>query len=92
MSRQYPELNLLNGFLNGVKLNIGQAVKAKNAGMKRGYPDIFLPVPRNGYHGLFIELKRRYSGSVSPEQKAWISDLKQQGLTPSPLLCWKITL
>jgi len=26
---QYPELRLLNGSLNGVKLSIGQAVKAK---------------------------------------------------------------
>jgi hypothetical protein len=79
LSGQYPELRLLNGSLNGVKLTIGQAVKAKKAGMKRGYPDIFLPVPRGQYHGLFIELKRKHSGQVSKEQKAWLEKLSGQG-------------
>jgi len=76
---QHPELALLNGSLNGVRLNIGQAVKAKRAGMKRGFPDIFLPVARGGYHGLFIELKRIKGGVVSPYQKQWLNDLTDQG-------------
>jgi len=79
LTEQYPELVLLNGSLNGVKLSIGAAVKAKNAGMKRGYPDIFLPVARGGYHGLFIELKRTKGGVVSSYQKQWLNDLMAQG-------------
>ena len=54
--RRFPELELLQGSLNGVRLNIGQAVKAKSAGLNAGWPDLFLPVARHGYHGLFIEL------------------------------------
>ncbi len=75
----YPELELLNGSLNGVRLTIGQSVKAKKAGMKRGYPDINLPVARNGFHGLYIELKRTKGGILSPEQNTWISRLNEQG-------------
>ena len=75
---KYPELDLLNGSLNGVRLNIGQAKKAKAAGMKAGYPDLFLPVARGDYHGLFIELKVGRN-TTTPEQKAWLQALQQQG-------------
>ena len=36
-------------------------------GYKRGWPDLFFPEPRGGFHGLFIELKIK-GGKVSPEQ------------------------
>jgi hypothetical protein len=74
----YPELALLNGSLNGVRLTIGQAKKAKAAGMRRGYPDLFLPVARGNYHGLYIELKAK-GGRVQPEQKEWLQALREQG-------------
>lgn len=86
--RYCPELALLNGSLNGVRLTIGQAVKAKKQGMKKGFPDIQLPVARGGYHGLFIELKikpyRNHKNKVvypkiSNEQKWWIEELTKQG-------------
>ena len=77
--KQYPELRFLSGSLNGVRLSIGQAVKAKNAGMKKGYPDIFLPVPRGQYAGLFIELKKRKGGRIDPEQRVWQEFLLSQG-------------
>ena len=84
-SGKYPELQLLNGSLNGVRLHIGQAVKAKRAGMKRGYPDMFLPVRRGEYAGLFIELKVE-KNKPSPEQKDWISALRGQGFKAE--VCW----
>lgn len=75
---KYPELDLLNGSLNGVWLTKAQAGKAKGAGMRAGYPDIFLPVCRRGYAGLFIEMKVK-GGRVRPEQKAWLRRLKGEG-------------
>ncbi len=86
--RYYPELALLNGSLNGVRLTIGQAVKAKKQGMRSGFPDIFLPVARGGYHGLFIELKvepyrnhrnKTVYPKVSKNQKWWIEELTKHG-------------
>lgn len=79
MESQYPELRLLNGSLNGVRLTIGQAKKAKAAGMKAGYPDIFLPVSRQGYHGLFIELKKQKGGRLTTGQRRWLMNLQGQG-------------
>lgn len=75
----HPELRLLNGSLNGVRLTIGQAVKAKKAGLKPGFPDISLPIPRGKYHGLYIELKKVRGGSVSKEQRGILNQLCQQG-------------
>lgn len=86
-SGRYPELNLLNASQNGLKTTSQLAgYKAKLAGMKKGFPDLFLPVARNGYHGLFIELKREANkamnikaGVLSPEQKEWLNNLNAQG-------------
>ena len=59
--KKYPLLELLEGSLNGVKLPIGLAVKAKRQGMLKGSPDIKLPVlMKHGdktFSGLAIELK-----------------------------------
>jgi hypothetical protein len=63
--RAMPELELLFSTLNGVRLPMGLAVKAKKAGMKSGVPDVILPIPiwpvgvDRPIHGLFIEMKRR---------------------------------
>ena len=78
MTREYPELWMLNGSLNGVRLTIGQAVKAKASGMKKGYPDIGLDVSRGGYHGLRIELKKS-NGKPTAEQKEWAGRFRDQG-------------
>jgi len=74
-----PELGLLNSSANGVRLPIGLAVKTVRLGLRKGYPDIFLPVARKGYHGLYIELKRVKGGKVSPEQEWWLEKLTEQG-------------
>jgi len=77
-SLAFPELKLLNASLSGVKLPIGLAMKCKRSGMKKGYPDIYLPVARKGYHGLFIEVKVGYN-KPSPEQLEWKRLLDEQG-------------
>lgn len=75
---KWPELRLLNASLNGLRTSKAQAGKAKAAGMKRGYPDIFLPAPRGEFHGLFIELKRP-GESPREEQMSWLRALRSQG-------------
>lgn len=64
--------------------NEGQRSKANGGrmvaeGLKKGVPDICLPVPRGRYHGLYIELKRLKGGRPTDEQKDWIEKLRAQG-------------
>lgn len=53
--------------------------KAKREGVRNGVPDLFLPIARGGYHGLFIEMKRLKGGVTSAEQKSWHQYLNEQG-------------
>ena len=82
---KYPQLKLLNSSLNGVRLSIGQAVKCKKGGMKKGFPDLFLPFPSGPYVGLFIELKVK-GGRISVEQKQWLENLSRCGYYTC--VCW----
>ena len=77
--RAYPELAMLYAIPNGGKRAIKTAVALKKQGVKRGVPDMCLPVSRGGYHGLYIELKRQRGGTVSEAQKSWITALNTQG-------------
>lgn len=56
-----------------------QASKLKREGQRNGVPDLMLPVPASGYHGLFIEMKRLKGGKVSPQQQKWIKYLNGAG-------------
>ena len=47
--------------------------------VKRGVPDICLPVARRGCHGLYIELKRVKGSHISREQLQWMDALARQG-------------
>lgn len=79
MESRLPELRLLHAIPNGGKRDIRTAAMLKAEGVKPGVPDICLPVPRGGKHGLYIELKRRKGGTVSEAQQAWIRALCGQG-------------
>ena len=74
-----PDIDLLHAIPNGGHRNKATAGRLKAEGVKRGVPDIFLPVPKNGYHGLYIELKRQKGGKLSVEQKEWCNRLFQNG-------------
>lgn len=58
-SLQYPKLSpLLYATPNGGKRNSREAYWLKREGVKAGIPDLFLALPKNGYCGLYIELKQ----------------------------------
>ena len=90
--RDYPELRWFHAIPNGGKRDAITANNLKLEGVKAGVPDTFLPVPRQGYHGLFIEMKKPAkkpvragsAGGVSAEQMEFRDFVKDQGF------CWVV--
>jgi len=80
MEGRYPCLRYLFATLNGVRLPVGLAVKAKRMGNRKGVPDIWLPVPTVNSHGLVFEMKVGYN-RPTPEQADWLSYLNSVGYT-----------
>ena len=77
-TRKHPELELLYHIPNGGHRHKTTAMRLKAEGVKAGVPDICLPVPRSGYHGLYIELKAG-KNKVTDNQTHWLEALKQNG-------------
>lgn len=78
MSGRYPQLELMYHIPNGGKRDRTTAKRLKAEGVKSGVPDIHLPAPSSGYHGLYIELKA--GGNTTTEnQDDWLYKLNRQG-------------
>jgi len=77
-SYQHHCLRLLYAIPNGGARDVRVGKKLKAEGVKRGVPDLCLPVPCGVYHGMYIEMKTEV-GRATPEQKQWIQDLNEQG-------------
>ena len=75
----HPELRLMYHIPNEGQRSRGTGGRMVGEGLKKGVPDICLPVSRGGYHGLYIEMKRTKGGKLTPEQAEWLSALEAQG-------------
>lgn len=87
-----PELRWLHSSLNGVPLSPRLAVKMRKMGMTKGIVDVFLPVVRNGYSGLYIEMKRRngVKSNLSDAQSKFIDFAREQGYRAEWCKGWEI--
>lgn len=64
---------------NGGSRHLWEAVKLKRTGVVAGVPDLCIPVPANGFHGLYIEMKKKNGGVASEKQLEWLDFLNKQG-------------
>lgn len=85
---KYPELLLMHHIPNGGSRNKREAAKFKRMGVKAGVPDIFLPVPKNGRHGLYIELKAG-KNTATKEQREFIEEVKALGYEAEVCRGWE---
>lgn len=79
----YPELQLLYAVPNqggAGRAAIIRGQKMKREGMRKGVPDLCLPISRGNFLTLYIEMKDVGSkGRLSPEQTLWVSLLSEAG-------------
>lgn len=97
---RWPELALLHHIKNETTGGAAEVAADKAMGVKKGVPDLCLPVARGGFHGLYIEMKTP-SGRASEAQRWWGMALKEQGYRAAVChgydaavaeLCWYLSL
>lgn len=76
--KRYPALALLFAVPNGGARSAVTGARLKAEGVRRGVPDVWLPVARGGYHGLVMEIKAG-KGRTTNEQRAWLAALTAEG-------------
>lgn len=76
---RWPCLALLYHIPNEGMRSRATGARMQAEGLRKGVPDLCLPVARGGYHGLYIELKRQRGGVLSHEQAEWIDRLTHEG-------------
>lgn len=70
---------------NGGGRGLIDAANLKRSGVRAGVEDLLLPVPRDEWHGLFIELKAE-GGERSPEQIVVMDFHRSQSYRS--IMCW----
>ena len=75
---KYPGLELMYHIPNEGKRTVSNGAALKRQGLKKGVPDICLPVPKGKYHGMYIEMKKK-GEKPTAEQKKYINELAKQG-------------
>lgn len=86
--QQYPELKYLFHIKNETTEGPARVAVDRAMGVKKGVPDLFLPVPRGSFHGLWIEMKTE-KGRASEEQKWWLKEMIDQGYAAVVCYGWK---
>lgn len=66
---------------NGGKRTRTESYYLRRQGVRKGVPDLVLPVPMGSYHGLYVEMKaeKPHSSQVTEDQDDWIGFLNAQG-------------
>lgn len=75
---KWPELALIYHVPNEGKRSKAAGAAEKRMGLKSGVSDLCLPVPRGGYHGLYLEMKA-LDGRVTKNQRDFLAAVAKQG-------------
>jgi hypothetical protein len=72
---------------NGGRRNPREAQRFRLLGVKPGVPDVFVAIPRDGSHGLFLELKAGRN-TLTETQLGVQADLLSQGFAVREARSW----
>lgn len=79
LESQHPDIFMFTfASAGGIRSTARAGAEMSHMGYKRGTPDIFIMLPRQGFHALIIEIKTK-RGRATKEQKEVLQQLSQQG-------------
>lgn len=78
MTVQYPRVPVY-AIPNAAKRSFAAARYLRKEGLRPGVPDVCVARAVDGFHGLYLELKRRKGGVLSEEQHEWLNRLSDEG-------------
>src|ERR1043165_1268822 len=85
---QYPQLARIYAVPNGGHRHPKVAVYMKAEGLRAGVLDICLPVPRDPWHGMYLEMKFGRN-KLTAEQAAEMESLRKDNyFVPEPCYSW----
>lgn len=88
--RRYRALRLLYAVPNGGWRHKAVAVALYRQGVRPGIPDLCLPVARQGFHGLYLEMKSlRLGADTSADQDKIIAALREEGYRVEVCAGWE---
>jgi len=67
--------------------NESSTAHVSGIGIKKGIPDYFLAMPKGGYHGLYLEMKKP-KGTLTKDQVKVIPKLREQGYKVEICYSW----
>lgn len=73
---------------NGGSRNIVEATNLKRQGVTKGIPDVFVAIPNETHHGLFIEFKAG-KNKLTEEQAKMIERLREKGYACEVCYSWE---
>lgn len=74
---QYPN-EIIYAVPNGGQRNVIVASKLKSEGVLSGVSDLFVMLSKGGFHGLYIEMKRK-GGKLTDNQKEFFKTATNKG-------------
>ena len=92
----FPQIDLIYHIPNGGSRGSNQreaqinGARMKALGVKRGVPDLCLPIPMQGYGSLYIEMKKPKDGALSVDQKPRIKMLTEMGNMCAIIDDWRV--
>lgn len=91
---KHPDMKWVHAIPNGGERSAASAGRLKAEGVRKGVWDVFVPVRRQGYSGLYIEFKipervRHIRGGLSDEQVEFGKHALSQGYKMEVCYSWR---
>lgn len=86
--KKYPLLRWIHASMSGIPItHVKTASLSKRAGRRRGVFDVFVPIAKDGYHGLWIEMKIK-PNKLSTEQVEFKAFVDKGGFLTAVCYTW----